>query len=306
MLVSDVAIVNGFFVWPKMLPAAMLLAAPALVITPLWTRACGATLGGGAARGALLALAMLAHGASIFGVIPLVLIAAYRGLPSWRWIGVAAAGRHRADGAPGRPTRSTTTRPGNRLIKWHSRPASPKSTTAASPETIVDSYREAGLGGTIDNKWNNVQDITGIARDEDIEHVVDFAGEGDTSEAIVWVRIYRFFDLLPMLGLLLIGPIAMAIRRRHRESEADWSFALIGFAFAGIGCFFWALLQWGKKYEPARRRRATYCARNSPTARGLSAAVPFLSSPCGTPASRTESTSGSPRLARVGRRWRSR
>ena len=52
-----------------------------------------------------------------------------------------------------------------------------------------------------------------------------------------------------MLGLLLIGPIAMAIRRRHRESEADWSFALIGFAFVGIGCFFWALLQWGTPGE---------------------------------------------------------
>ena len=38
-----------------------------------------------------------------------------------------------------------------------------------------------------------------------------------------------------MLGLLLIGPIAMAIRRRRRENEADWSFALIGFAFVGIG-----------------------------------------------------------------------
>ena len=52
-----------------------------------------------------------------------------------------------------------------------------------------------------------------------------------------------------MLGLLLIGPIAMAIRRRRRESEADWSFALIGFAYVGIGCFFWALLQWGTPGE---------------------------------------------------------
>ena len=37
-------------------------------------------------------------------------------------------------------------------------------------ESIVDSYREAGLGGAIDNKWNNVEDIVGIARfNEDIE-----------------------------------------------------------------------------------------------------------------------------------------
>ena len=53
VLVSDLAIVNGFFVWPKLLPAAMLLAAAALVMTPLWTRAAPQPLGGGAGRGAL-------------------------------------------------------------------------------------------------------------------------------------------------------------------------------------------------------------------------------------------------------------
>ena len=36
VLVSDLALLNGFFVWPKLLPAAMLLAAAALIVTPLW------------------------------------------------------------------------------------------------------------------------------------------------------------------------------------------------------------------------------------------------------------------------------
>ena len=241
-LASDVAILYGFYVWPKLIAAAFLLAALALVISPRWTQwrrdwRIGALLG------ALLALGMLAHGASIYGIIPVVLIAAYRGIPSWRWIAAAAVVGFVMMGSWSAYQKYDDP-PGNRLIKWHLGGVT-KIDDRGSLETIVDSYREAGIGGTIDNKLNNVGDITGIAKAEDIENVVDFAGEGETTEAIVWIRIYRFFDLLPMLGLLLIGPIAMAIRRRHRQSEADWSFALTGFAFVGIGCFFWALLQWG-------------------------------------------------------------
>ena len=53
---------------------------------------------GGGLIAALCGLAMLAHGASVFGVIPLAAIAAYRGLPSLRWAGVALAVGARPDG----------------------------------------------------------------------------------------------------------------------------------------------------------------------------------------------------------------
>ena len=76
-LVSDLAIVNGFFVWPKLLPAAMLLAAAALVVTPLWSQ-LRRNLWAAALIATLCALAMLGHGASVFGIIPL---AARRRLP---------------------------------------------------------------------------------------------------------------------------------------------------------------------------------------------------------------------------------
>lgn len=58
VLASDFAIVNGFYVWPKPLPAAMLLAAAALVVTPGWRDARRA-YGGAALIAALCALAML-------------------------------------------------------------------------------------------------------------------------------------------------------------------------------------------------------------------------------------------------------
>ena len=85
LLGSDLVIVNGFFVWPKLLPAAMLLAAAALVMTPLWAE-LRSDWRAGALLGLLCALAMMGHGSSVFGLIPLLAIAAFRGLPSWRWV----------------------------------------------------------------------------------------------------------------------------------------------------------------------------------------------------------------------------
>ncbi len=241
-LASDIVILYGFYVWPKLIAATFLLAALALVISPRWEE-WRRNWRMGALLGALLALAMLAHGASIYGVIPLLIVAAFRGIPTWRWLGVAAL-----VGAVMMGSWSAYQRyddpPGNRLIKWHLAGVT-EIDERGSLEAIVDSYREAGLGGALDNKLNNVEDITGLHYDEDVTNVVDGIEEGDARKAVEWFRNYRFFELLPLLGLLLIGPIAMAIRRRGREDEAAWRFALTGFAYVGIGCFFWALLQWG-------------------------------------------------------------
>jgi hypothetical protein len=242
-LVSDIAIVNGFFVWPKLIAAAFLLAALALVISPLWDT-IRRDLRGAALLAALLGLAMLAHGASVYGMIPILIIGAYRGLPGWRWIGVAAAVGIVLMGSWSAYQKYDDP-PGNRLVKWHLG-GQIEVDDRGSLEAIADGYSEAGLDGTLENKWNNVEDITGLARfEEDVEPTVEALGDGRLEDALVSARLYRFFELLPVIGLLLIGPAAMALRRRRRESEEDWSFALTAFAFLGIGCVFWVLLQFG-------------------------------------------------------------
>ena len=60
------------------------------------------------------------------------------------------------------------------------------------------------------------------------------------------IRSTFFFNLIPSLGLLLAGPIAMAIRyrRRPRESEA-WRLAGLSLAAFGIGALLWALILYG-------------------------------------------------------------
>ena len=116
VVVSDLAIVNGFFVWPKLLPAAMLLAAAALVMTPLWDE-LRRSLWAAALVAALCGVAMLGHGGSAFGIVPLARVAAYRGLPSRRWIGVGLAVGIVLM-APWSAFQKYADPPGNRVVKW--------------------------------------------------------------------------------------------------------------------------------------------------------------------------------------------
>jgi hypothetical protein len=241
VLVSDLAIVNGFFVWPKLLPAAMLLAVAALVLTPLWPT-LRRSLWGAALVAALCAVAMLGHGSSVFGVIPLLAIAAWRGLPGWRWLGVALLvgivmmgswSEYQKYGDP----------PGNRLTKWSLAGVTGidgRSTT----EAILDSYGEAGLGGAIHNHAENFVTMSGGAMaPEAISNALD---TGKLSEVIRAIRVDSFFYLLPSMGLLLLAPFAMlAARKRRRRNPDEWRLALLCFLAFALGAIAWGLLLFG-------------------------------------------------------------
>jgi hypothetical protein len=247
-LVSDVAIVNGFYVWPKLLPAAFVLAAAAMVLTPLWDR-LRRDLRAAGLLAALLGLAMLGHGSSLFAILPLAVVAAWRGLPGGRWIGVALA-----VGAvitvPWLAYQHYGDPPANRLNKWmlagvteiDSRPTG---------ETIVDSYREAGLGGTLHYKAQNVVTIAG-GRPAWVlgEQAVREVGDGDFGGAVAAIREASFFYLLPSLGLLLLGPLAMAARHRRGHDPGEWRFALLCFGTVALGCLLWCLILFGN--SPSR------------------------------------------------------
>jgi hypothetical protein len=240
VLLSSLAIVNGFFVWPKMLPAAMLLAAAALVMTPLWDDV-RRRLWGAALVAVLCALALLSHGSSVFGVIPLVAVAAWRGIPSWRWLGVAAAvgvvlmgswSTYQKYGDP----------PGDRLTKWTLAGFTGIDDRGVG-ETIIDAYEEAGFDGVVDNKVDNFEAMAGGRLFFDGTRA---ALEGGDLEVIVLtLRIDAFFYLLPSMGLLLLAPFAMAAMRRRRREPAAWSLALSCFAVFAIGAVAWGLILFG-------------------------------------------------------------
>jgi hypothetical protein len=246
VLVSDIAIVNGFFVWPKMLPAALLLAAAALVMTPQWAE-LRHSLWAAALVAILFASAMLGHGSSIFGIVPLALVAAWRGLPSWRWVGVAVlAGVVLM--APWSAYQKYGDPPGDRLIKWQLGGVIDIDSRGGF-ETLRDSYSEAGIGGTIHNKAENFVAMGGGGpMAEHISEGVGAIGDGDLELAVEDVRNIFFFNLLPSLGLLLLAPLAMALaRRRGRLRPAEWSLALTCFAVFAIGAVFWGLALFGNE-----------------------------------------------------------
>jgi hypothetical protein len=245
VLLSGLAIVNGFFVWPKLLPAAMLLAAAALVLTPLWTD-LRRRLWAAALLAALCGLAMMGHGSSIFGVIPLVLIAAFRGLPSWRWVGVGVAvgivvlapwSAYQKYGDP----------PGNRLVKW-TLAGVVDIDDRGTGEAIVDAYSEAGFGGALHYKVENFRMMVGGA--EALEGFESRLDEGGLDHLVMAIRTVTFFNLVPSLGLLLLGPIAMAIAwRRRRFEPRDCAFALVCLAAFLIGAVAWGLLVIGSEAD---------------------------------------------------------
>ncbi|HET7506806.1 MAG TPA: hypothetical protein VFJ53_00460, partial [Solirubrobacterales bacterium] len=245
VLVSGLAILNGFFVWPKLLPAAMLLAAAALVLTPLWEDV-RKRLWAAALVAALCGLAMMGHGSSVFGVIPLALIAAFRGMPSWRWVGVAVLVGI-AVLAPWSAYQKYGDPPGNRLVKW-TLAGVVKIDDRSTGEAIVDAYDEAGFGGALHYKVENFRMMVGGA--EAVEGFESRVDEGGLDHFVMAVRTVNFFNLVPSLGLLLLGPIAMAIAwRRGRHEPRDWSFALACLAAFLIGAVAWGLLVIGSEAD---------------------------------------------------------
>ena len=245
VLVSDLAIVNGFFVWPKLLPAAMLLAAAALVMTPLW-RDLRRNLWAAALVATLCGVAMLGHGSSIFGIVPLALVAAYRGLPSWRWLGVAAAVGIVLMGSWSAYQKYHDP-PGNRLTKW-TLAGVVEIDSRGTREAIFDAYREAGVDGVLHYKAENFATMSGgTMTTTAIETAVR---SGDLEEIIRNLRIVSFFYLLPSMGLLLLAPFAMAAGwRRRRRNPREWSFALTSFSIFAIGAVLWGLIVFGSSND---------------------------------------------------------
>jgi hypothetical protein len=256
-MVSDIAIVHGFYVWPKLIAAAFVLAAVAMVVSPEWKRWVrdprAAVL-----FAALCALGMLSHGSSAFLLIPLLVLAAIRGLPDWRWVAVAVASAFILY-APWQAYQRWADPPGNRLVKWQIGGVA-EITDKGVLSTIVDGYREEGVGGTLHNKWENVEAILGIgeirAITEEMQGPESTADLPRTVEDLRWVR---FLALLPCIGLLLLGPLAMAARalgertgdERAGPPAPEWRFAIVGGLLALAAAVFWLLAMFGNSNSVA-------------------------------------------------------
>ena len=257
--VGDVTIANSFYVWPKLLAAAFVLAALALVVSPR-----GSTLRERPATilllGALAGLAFLSHGSSVFGLIPLLAVAIVKGLPGRRWIaaGIAAAlvlvlpwTAYQHFGDP----------PGNRVVKW-ALAGTTKIDGRSTGEEIVHAYGQAGLGEVLHNKLENFLTMAGGGPDTDVKTVewihfqsafrdtgnaVEAIGDGRFGDALSEIRESRFSHLLWSLGILILALPAIVVGRlrgRRREGP-EWSLARVCLFVFGVGVVLWGLLLFG-------------------------------------------------------------
>jgi hypothetical protein len=250
--VSDIAILHGFYTWPKLIAAAFVLAAAAMVFSPEWKRWVrdprAAVL-----FAALCALGMLGHGSSAFLLIPLLVFAAIRGLPDWRWLAVAVASAFILY-APWQAYQHWGDPPGNRLVKWQLGGVA-EITDKGVLSTIVDGYREEGLGGTLHNKWENIEAIVGIGEIRAItEEMQGPESTDDLPRTVEDLRWVRFLALLPCIGLLLLGPLAMAVRavrERAGPRSPEWRFAISGGLLALVTAVFWLLVMFGNSNSVA-------------------------------------------------------
>ncbi|MCW2987905.1 MAG: hypothetical protein JWM24_843 [Solirubrobacterales bacterium] len=257
---SDVTILNGFFVWPKLLAAAFALAALALVVapggSPLKARPWTTVL-----LGALVALAYLSHGSAVFALIPLAVVAIRRGMPHWRRLAAGAAAAlvlilpwaaYQHYGDP----------PGNRVVKWALAGVT-KIDDRGTLDEVVHAYREAGIGGALHNKLENFLTMAGGGPDTtvgpraewihfgsaftDTADAAEAVAEGRFGTAVSAIRESRFSHLLWSFGILILAlPLIVIgrIRGKRREGE-DWSFARLCLFVFGFGTLIWGLLLFG-------------------------------------------------------------
>lgn len=249
LLVGDVAIVHGFYTWPKLIAVGFLLATAGIVLGDRWD-AAALRAPWGALVGLLLGAAILCHGASWYAIIPLAVVAVIRRRPSWQFLGAVVAVVLVCQ-VPWMAYQHFADPPGDRLEKWML--AGQISVSNESlPRALIDAYTDTGLADIARYKRDNVDAVTGGGHGVgDLVRAVRLVFEGHPGEAVDVVRDVRFYSLLQNVGLLLLGMVVMLVAWLRRSSRAgpEWRMSLRLLAFVGGAIVFWIIVQYGNQYS---------------------------------------------------------
>lgn len=236
---SGFAIVNTFFVWPKLLAATYMIAFAIPVLTAKtnarrslsWILRC--------LMGALLALSLLAHGATIFALIGLLLFVVVRQFRSLRLISKEAAiigGITFFIYSPWLAYQRFIDPPGDRLIKWHLGGVEDFTTKSAS-QVIHDSYSRLTLSQWLAYRRADLDSIFG----HEIEYlraVRTFTTPGSKAH----IRAVEFFCFMPALGLTGFGLVGLLWRWSGRRVKKEMTAADRLLLWAAVSLVPWILL----------------------------------------------------------------
>lgn len=256
-ILSGWALVNDFFVWPKLLAAAFLLLVMAILLTPRYYLV-RSNARWGAAAGLLAGLAMLSHDSSAIGVLGIGLTMLLMGrIPSPQFV-VAVVSAFVVCELPWFLYQHVIDPPGDRLIKWYVGGQIPL-TSKGVIATIVDAYRQVGLSGALSNRVQNLAAIWGTP-------IQDLGDAWQTLHALVTapadlnqsrslggaLRVDFFFQLVPQLGLMALGPVALAagwIRSKRTSVPLDegWHTAFTAWVFVACTTLLWVAIFFGPR-----------------------------------------------------------
>ncbi len=233
-------IVNTFYVWPKLLPAAFMLAfaAPVIAVPPRngWPPRRMYLV-----MGLLLALSLLSHGGTAFSLIGLVCLLVARRFQLRTALDAAITfAITLALYAPWVAYQKFVDPPGDRLLKYHLAAAHPI-TKASALSTIWHAYRTITLSQWLADRWQNVVSAFGF---EPFflrlsTHFMNPASQDG-------MRELQFFHIPPALGFLILGiflfPFLWFKIRRQKEMRA----AAILFLWTILTLLVWIILE----FEP--------------------------------------------------------
>jgi hypothetical protein len=236
---SGTVLVNTVYTWPKLLSAAFVLAALAIVLEPTLP---GSRIGAGRMGlvGVLVVLGALAHGAALFALPILLLALLYRRRDlTLRGIGLMAAAAVPTY-LPWVLYQRLYDPPGTRLLSWHlANVFYPQDNDVLGQ--ISDAYSTAGWDTTITNKWANL--------------TYPFSGrpwEGISAGGVdIHVRrATEFFTISNAVGVgwvaalaVLVTVVLAAVRRRVPDPFAVR--VLVMMAFGLVSIVLWALALFG-------------------------------------------------------------
>ena len=247
-LFSALTFVNTFFVWPKLLSAAYMLAFCAMLAQPQAALARAGRARGAILAGTLLALAMLAHGGAAFailGLFPFVLWIARH----WRWqamiILLVAAGCY----FPWSLYQKFYDPPGDRLLKMHLAGLNDRDSRPLA-QALHDEYAKRPWAAIFEARRQN---LTMIADDQRaywrdlFRFLGDLPGDllretklaGDPAKQL---RVGQFFHFFLSLGLYMIGPLFLLAGLSPRYRGWLWRGALLCWIFVAATLLVWSAL----------------------------------------------------------------
>lgn len=235
---SPLVIVNGAYVWPKLLPAAMLCVAVSVhFLRPAET---GPSPAAALVTGTGCALAMLGHGATAFVLLGMGLAAlCLRRVGPWRQAAMAAA-VFAVLYAPWSLYQSLYDPPGNRLMKWHIAGVVAIDDRGVL-RTLADQLGTLGFPDWAEGRLFNLyafalHDVPSVA--VNTARSLSFLAAGETDKAAGALKAVRFRQFLTLpcsVGVLGIALYALPLAFAHRGTRALAAVVLLSLCV-------WALL----------------------------------------------------------------